>query len=72
MSKEYCYSPEGCSGYVFIEECKNCHSEMDTLHEDGRNTYGTAYIYWCPSCGTILRWYDSYPIRDDDWMVPAK
>ena len=57
---------------VFDQKCKNCKTEMDEIHWDGRNTYGISYIYWCPNCGTILRWYDDNPIEDKDWNTPRK
>jgi formamidopyrimidine-DNA glycosylase len=69
---EYGYRVKGSEYFHFNEKCKNCGTEMDEMHEDGRNTYGTTYTYWCPKCGTILHnWYDKYNIQDDDWMSPA-
>jgi len=57
---------------IFDEKCIECKDEMICLHENGKDLYGTEYIYWCPNCGTILRWYDSFPIRDRDWMLTKK
>jgi len=70
---KYCYKVKGCSGYSFKgDACKNCNTTMDQIHEDGRNTYGTNYTYWCPNCGTILRWYDGFIIEEGDWTLPNK
>ena len=54
----------------FNEKCKNCHTEMKILRDEGENTYGTQTLYWCPNCGTILDWYDAYMINDDNWKTP--
>jgi len=67
---EHCTIYKGCDGYTFNEICKKCKHTMDNIHEDGRNTYGFSYIYWCPNCGTILRWYDGNKIEENDWQIP--
>jgi hypothetical protein len=67
---EYVTKYEGSDGYIFTEKCKNCDTEMDEIHSDGANCNGFDCIYWCPNCGTILRWYDCHKIGEDDWDIP--
>jgi hypothetical protein len=55
---------------IFDEKCK-CGEEMHILHEDGRNTYGTSYVYWCPQCGSTFQWYSNDPVEAGTWKHPV-
>ena len=55
---------------IFDERCK-CGGKMDTIHENGRDTKGTEYIYWCPYCGSIFEWYDRSSLESGVWKHPV-
>ena len=63
------YDPKNIT---FDEKCKNCGTEMDEVHSDGKNMRGTDYWYWCPSCGALFHWYDAYLVDTGLWKIPER
>jgi len=55
------------------EKCKICGTEMKHIKEDCHQcSRGCDQIYWCPKCGTLLDFYDSWIPDEKDWHIPEK
>lgn len=51
-------------------KCKNCETEMDQIYENcSKQSRGCDIIAWCPKCGTVAYYYDSYN-EPDNWYTP--
>ena len=52
-------------------KCKICNTEMDLIYENcDRSCRGCDVNYWCPRCGAMVSFYDSYEPDDYDWHIP--